>query len=135
MTMAVSRLDRITTAPAGTAGMLARHAALPAAMKNASPGLIEMQLQKDGDLTWTGLRHRDSLASVRAAVAGTPATPRRARSRSPQASPWNTPRPSMRNRTQSVPSELAATPCRGRDARRRARPGRALAAGRGGERP
>ena len=46
--MAVLKLDRIVTAPAGAAEMLASRAALAAAVKNASPGLVERRHQAGG---------------------------------------------------------------------------------------
>ena len=145
--MAVLRLDRFTTGPADTGEMLARHAALVAAVKDAHLGLLDGQLAQAGDETWTGVRRWDSLASGQAAVAGAPTIPRpRRRSRSSKASPWNTPWPSMRDRTQPVHGKDAAAPSGWRHPRRRAwpapppprlrpGPGPALAARRGGERP
>ena len=41
--MAVLRLDRSTTGPAGTGELPAQHAALVAAVKDAFPGLMETQ--------------------------------------------------------------------------------------------
>ncbi len=145
--MANLRLDRVTTGAAGTGEMLARHAAPAAAVKDAYPGLLDVQLAKAGDQTWTGVRRSDSLASGQAAVAGAPAIPRRGRrSRSPRASPWNTPWMSMHDRTRSVHGKEAAGLCGRHNPRRRAwhalppprlrhGPGLALAARRGGERP
>jgi hypothetical protein len=145
--MAVLRLDRFTTGPAGAGEMLARHAALVVAVKDAHLGLLDGQLAQAGDRTWTGVRRWDCLASGQAAVAGAPAIPRpRRRSRSSKASPWNTPWPSMRDRAQPVHGKDAAVPSGRRDTRRRAwpapppprlrhGPGRALAARRGAEWP
>ena len=47
--MAVLRLGRFRTGPAGTGDMHASHAALAAAVENAFPGLTDMQLAKADD--------------------------------------------------------------------------------------
>ena len=47
--MAVLRPGRFRTGPAGTGEMLTSHAAPAAAVENAFPGLIEMQLAKADD--------------------------------------------------------------------------------------
>jgi hypothetical protein len=47
--MAVLRLGRFRTGPAATGEMLARHAALAAAVEDAFPGLIDMPLATAGD--------------------------------------------------------------------------------------
>jgi hypothetical protein len=47
--MAVLRLGRFRTGPAGTGEMLTSRAALAAAVEDAFPGLIDMQLAKAGD--------------------------------------------------------------------------------------
>jgi len=73
--MAVLRIDQFTIGPAGTGEMLTRHAALAAAVKDAFPGLIEVQLAKVDDQTWLDVWRWDSLASAQAAVAGAPAIP------------------------------------------------------------
>jgi hypothetical protein len=62
--MPVLRLDRFTTGAAGTVEMAARRATLAAAVKEACPGLIEVQPTKAGDQTWIGVRRWDSLASA-----------------------------------------------------------------------
>jgi hypothetical protein len=73
--MAVLRLDQFTIDPADTGEMLTRHAALVAAVKDAFPGLIEVQLAKVDDQRWIDVWRWDSLASAQAAVAGAPAIP------------------------------------------------------------
>jgi hypothetical protein len=73
--MAVLRIDHFTIDPAGTGEMLTRHAALAAAVKDAFPGLIEVQLAKVDDQTWIDVWRWDSLASAQAAVAGAPTIP------------------------------------------------------------
>jgi hypothetical protein len=67
--MTVLRLDRFTIDPADTGEMLARHAALVATVKDAFPGLIEVQLAKVDDQTWLDVWRWDLLASARAAGA------------------------------------------------------------------
>ena len=47
--MAVLRLGRFRTGPVGTREMLTSHAALAAAVEDAFPGLIDMQLAKASD--------------------------------------------------------------------------------------
>lgn len=47
--MAVLRLDRSTTGPAGTGGLPTQHAALAAAVKDAFPGLMETQPVPGGE--------------------------------------------------------------------------------------
>jgi hypothetical protein len=47
--MAVLRLGRFRAGPVGTGEMLTSHAALAAAVEDASPGLIDTQLAKAGD--------------------------------------------------------------------------------------
>jgi hypothetical protein len=50
--MAVLRLDQFAIDPADTGEMLTPHAALVAAVKDAFPGLIEVQLAKVDDQRW-----------------------------------------------------------------------------------
>jgi hypothetical protein len=94
--MAVLRLDQFTIDPANTGEMLTRHAALVAAVKDAFPGLIEVQLAKVDDQRWIDVWRWDSLASAQAAVAGASAIPQAGAAFSlTKASPWNSPRSSM----------------------------------------
>jgi hypothetical protein len=69
MAVAVLRLDRFTIGRAETGKPLTRHAALVAAVKDAFPGVIEVQLTNGGDQTWIGIGRWDSLASAQVAVA------------------------------------------------------------------
>jgi hypothetical protein len=55
MALAVLRLGRFKTGPAGTGEMLASRVGVAAAIEDAFPGLIEMQLAKAGDQRWTGV--------------------------------------------------------------------------------
>ena len=73
--MTVLRLDRLTIDPADTGEMLARHAALVVAVKDAFPGLIEVQLAKVDDQTWLDVWRWDSLASAQAAGAAAASIP------------------------------------------------------------
>jgi hypothetical protein len=63
MAVAVLGLDRFTIGPAETGEALTRHAALAAAVKDAFPGVIEVQLTKAGDQMWIGVWRWDSFAS------------------------------------------------------------------------
>lgn len=76
--MTVLRLDRFTINPADTSEMLARHAALVATVKDAFPGLIEVQLAKVDDQTWLDVWRWDSLASAQAAGAAAASIPQAA---------------------------------------------------------
>jgi hypothetical protein len=143
--MAVLRLDRVTTGPAGTGELPTQHAALAAAMKDAFPGLMEVHLAKAGDQRGSGVWRWDSSPVRRRPWPARQPSPKPGRhSLSPKASPPNTPRSSMRARTGPVPGKEAADPCGGRDPRRRTWPapplprlrrgaGRAMAAKRGDE--
>jgi hypothetical protein len=143
--MTVLRRGRLSTGPAGTGEMLTRHAALAAAVQDAFPGLIDMQLAKAGDRRWAGASRWDPLASAQAALPARPSSRRPGpQSRPPKASRPDTRRPSMRERTPPVPRKDAADPCRGRHAPHQAWPappppqprhriGRTTAARRGGE--
>jgi hypothetical protein len=73
--MAVLRIDRFTVNPADTADLVARHAALVTAAKDAFPGLIDVQLAQVDDRTWIDVWRWDTLASAQAAVASAPAIP------------------------------------------------------------
>ena len=73
--MAVLRLDRFTIDPASTAELLARHAALVAAAKDAFPGLLDAQLAKIDDESWLTIWRWDSLASAKAAIGEAPSIP------------------------------------------------------------
>jgi hypothetical protein len=119
---------------------LTRHAALVAAVKDALPGVIEVQLTNAGDQKWIGMWRWDSLASAHVAVADR--GPGR-HSRSPEASPRNSPRSAMHDRTRPIRRKEEADPCGRRDRCRWAWPalplprlrhgrGQALAAWRGG---
>ncbi len=142
--MAVLRLGRFRAGPVGTGEMLTSHAALAAAVEDAFPGLIDMQLAKAGDRRWTSGWRWDSLASVQAALSARPASRRPGPlSRPPKASRSDKRRSSMHDRTRPVHGKDVADPCGRRHAHRRAWPasrprprhsiGRALAARRGGE--
>ena len=72
--MAISRLGRITTAPAGAAEMLAGDAALVAAVIADRPGLTHIQQAKASDRA-SGARRWDPLGSARAAVEDAPPYP------------------------------------------------------------
>lgn len=67
--MTVLRLDQFTIDPADIGELLARHAALVAAAKDAFPGLIEVQLARVDDHMWLDVWRWDSLASAQAAGA------------------------------------------------------------------
>lgn len=69
--MAVLRLGRFRTGPAGTGEMLTSHAALAAAVEAAFP---DMQLAKAGDRRWTSVWRWDSLATVQGALPARPAS-------------------------------------------------------------
>ena len=72
--MAVLRLGRFRTGPAGTGEMLTSHATLAAAVEDAFPGLTGMQLAKAGDRRRTGVAL--GLTRRRAGgVAGAPGIP------------------------------------------------------------
>lgn len=73
--MTVLRIDHFTIDPADTGEMLTRYAALTAAVKDAFPGLIDVELAEIDDQTWIDVWRWDSLASAQAAIAGAPAIP------------------------------------------------------------
>jgi hypothetical protein len=73
--MAVLRIDRFTIDPADTEELHSRHAALVATVKDAFPGLLDVELAKVDDQTWIDVWRWDSLASAQAAVAGAPSIP------------------------------------------------------------
>ena len=73
--MAVLRLTRFTADPANLEELLAKRAALVAAVRDAFPGLTDARLAKlDGD-TWLDVWRWDSLASMQAAIQGAPTIP------------------------------------------------------------
>ncbi len=73
--MTVLRIDRFTIDPADTEELLTRHAALVAAVMDAFPGLLGVELAKVDDRTWIDVWRWDSLANAQAAVAGAPSIP------------------------------------------------------------
>ena len=73
--MAVVRLDRFTIHPADGEELLSRRAALVAAVKDAFPGVLGVELAKLDDRTWIDVWRWDSLVSAQAAVAGAPSIP------------------------------------------------------------
>jgi hypothetical protein len=73
--MAVLRLDRFTIDSADSEELLSRHAALVAAVKDAFPRLLGVELAKLDDRTWIDVWRWDFLASAQAAVAGAPPIP------------------------------------------------------------
>ena len=73
--MTVLRLDRFTVNPAEVADLIARHADLVTAAKDAFPGLIDVQLAQVDDRTWIDVWRWDTLASAQAAVASAPSIP------------------------------------------------------------
>jgi hypothetical protein len=73
--MAILRLDRFTVNPADTADLLARHAELVTAARDAFAGLIDVQLARVDDRTWIDVWRWDTLASAQAAVASAPGIP------------------------------------------------------------
>ena len=81
--MAVLKLGRFRTGPAGTGDMHASHAAPAAAVENAFPGLIDMKLAKADDQRrdrWLAM----GLTPRRAGgVAGPPGTPQAGAASSP----------------------------------------------------
>ena len=142
--MAISRLGRITTAPAGAVEMLAGDAALVAAVIADRPGRTHIQQAKASDRA-SGARRGDPLGSARAAVEDAPAILRPGGVLAfPRHSSWKMPASPLRDGRQPVHGEKTAVPRGERDARRRAwpappppqlRPGpaQAPAARRGGE--
>ena len=73
--MAVIRLTRFKIDPAHTQEMLARRAALIAAVRDAFPGLVEARLAKVEDETWIDLWRWRSLGNAQAAIAGASTIP------------------------------------------------------------
>lgn len=73
--MAVLRIDRFQADAADSGELAARHAALVAAVKEAFPGLLGVELAKVDDETWIDVWRWDSLASAQAAVAGASSIP------------------------------------------------------------
>ncbi|HSK91385.1 MAG TPA: antibiotic biosynthesis monooxygenase [Euzebyales bacterium] len=73
--MAVLRLTRFTADPDNTEELLAKRAALIAAVRDAFPGLTEARLAKLDDGTWLDVWRWDSTASMRAALESAPTIP------------------------------------------------------------
>jgi quinol monooxygenase YgiN len=73
--VAVLRLTRFKTDPADAEAMLARRAALIAAVRQAHPGLLQAQLAKVDDETWIDAWRWDSRASAQAAIDSVSAIP------------------------------------------------------------
>ena len=118
--MAVLRLDHFTIDPPDSEELLSRHAALVAAVKDAFPGLIGVELAKVDDRTgsmygagipWPALRRRSPARRL--------FRRRGRRSPSPKTSPWNTPRSSMPDRARHTYSQDVAGPASQREPRRR----------------
>lgn len=73
--MAVLRLTRFTADPTNVEEMLAKRAALIAAVRDAHPGLTEARLARlDGD-TWLDIWRWDGPGSMRAALEAAPSIP------------------------------------------------------------
>ena len=66
--MAVIRLDRFTADPATTDELISRRNALVAAVRNATPGLLQARLTRVDDETWIDMWCWDTRAHVQAAV-------------------------------------------------------------------
>lgn len=73
--MAVIRFTRFHADPAATEEIIAKRAALIAAIRDAFPGLGETRLTKLDDDAWIDVWRWDSLASLEAAAAGAPDLP------------------------------------------------------------
>mgnify|MGYP001354018961 FL=1 len=73
--MAVIRFTRFTADPADAEEVLAKRAALIAAVRDAFPGLTDARLAKIDDGAWIDTWRWDSQASLEAAVAGAPDLP------------------------------------------------------------
>jgi hypothetical protein len=67
--MAVIRLDRFTADPASTNELITRRNALVAAVRNATPGLLQARLTRVDDETWIDMWCWDTRAHAQAAVA------------------------------------------------------------------
>jgi hypothetical protein len=66
--MSLIRLDRFTTDPADTDELIARRAALVAAVRRSTPGLVEARLTRLDDGTWIDMWHWDTREHAQAAV-------------------------------------------------------------------
>jgi hypothetical protein len=75
ITVAVLRLTRCKTDPADTQELLARRAALVAAVRRAFPGLLHTQLAKLDHETWIDTWRWESLAHAQAALDHAPSIP------------------------------------------------------------
>jgi quinol monooxygenase YgiN len=73
--VAVLRLTRFKTDPADAEEMLARRAALIAAVRQAYPGLLRAQRARLDEQTWIDAWRWDSRASAQAAIDHTSAIP------------------------------------------------------------
>jgi hypothetical protein len=73
--MAVLRFARFTIQPGTAEDLLARRAALVAAVRAAFPGLIKAELAQLGDDTWIDVWRWDSPSSAQAAGQAAPAMP------------------------------------------------------------
>ncbi|MFC4114957.1 antibiotic biosynthesis monooxygenase [Nonomuraea zeae] len=70
--MSVITVTRFQIDPADAEQLRARHAALVAAIRKTSPGLIEARLGRISDETWAGVWRWDSAASLQAARQAVP---------------------------------------------------------------
>jgi hypothetical protein len=66
--MAVIRLDRFNADPAGVDELITRRNALVAAVRQATPGLIQARLTRVSDETWLDIWSWDTLAHAQAAA-------------------------------------------------------------------
>ncbi|TMR89614.1 antibiotic biosynthesis monooxygenase [Nonomuraea basaltis] len=73
--MAIIRTTRFTAEPADAEQVLARRAALIAALRAATPGLTEARLTRIDERTWVDMWRWDSLADLEAATALAPSLP------------------------------------------------------------
>jgi heme-degrading monooxygenase HmoA len=73
--MSVLRLSRFTADPASVDTLLARRAALIAAVRRSHPGLREASLVRVDDRTFVDVWRWDSADAMRAAVAAAPSMP------------------------------------------------------------
>ena len=73
--MAVLRLTRFKIDPADTEEMLAKRAALIAAIRDGFPGLTDTHLAKLDDESWIDVWRWDSSTSMQAALDGAPTIP------------------------------------------------------------
>jgi quinol monooxygenase YgiN len=73
--VAVLRLTRFKTDPTDAEEMLARRAALVAAVRQAHPGLLQAQLARVDNETWIDAWRWESRTSAQAAIDGVSAIP------------------------------------------------------------